>query len=333
MLRFPLDITCVIFELLPKSSREVLLSDCAKESSCDHPLVAAVANSLSREEKHQVFVDTCAKDSIKTVQSLIRIAQIKRQNVSGGLAYSAERNEHPLLAACSNEDPSVAECVINVGMGVDNIRGYNNAVLRFACATGRADLVRLFFRRGLTAKDAEDSNGLYAACRGGHNEIVWLLYRHGVSIDHVRANNASGLGEACEKGFTKIVQLMLMWGLDWRDVFGGPFLTAAGYHNNDIIQLFLDMGITADAIRDDYQFLVDLSEVGNLWTIKQVFALGLTINDVRATNYEVVLVPWRHEKPEVFAFFIRMLAPEDIIAIEEVEPGFADCDDVKNILG
>ncbi|MFL6449290.1 MAG: ankyrin repeat domain-containing protein [Bryobacteraceae bacterium] len=193
----------------------------------------------------------------------------------------------PLLTACWSGHASIVSLLLSRGANVNAVhREAGATALEYAVLKGRPDIVELLLAAGatvgkryrngqtvlhlaaarvsvpvlnelisanaeLTATDEFGDTPLDEAVLHGRTEAVRSLLDHGASVHYVHSADGRGaLHEACVKGYSEIVELLIARGADTalRDRSGqSPLDLALAYKNSGVVALLLRLGNTISA--------------------------------------------------------------------------------------
>lgn len=158
-----------------------------------------------------------------TAASVGDIELVRRLLAAGASPRATdERGRTALLAAVYQRHGDVAAALIHAGADVNHKDRDANSAFLLAAATGQLSVARVAIERGGADPRSTDryrGTALTAACQHGDREMVKLLLRAGVPVDHVNALGWTALLEAIVLGdgsarYEDVVQLLIDAGAD-----------------------------------------------------------------------------------------------------------------------
>ena len=164
-------------------------------------------------------------------------------------ACSREYNTELMNAAKGGSDTAVQN-VLARGADVNEKSNKGKTALMFAASEGHANVSRRLIEHGAKVDIADNygTTALIVASTAGHDEVVALLLEHNANPVARDDSGSSPLVNAVYFGHTKTVSLLLprQKNLDKQD--GEELLLlASGLGHNDIINVMIDYGISANA--------------------------------------------------------------------------------------
>ncbi len=164
-------------------------------------------------------------------------------------ACSREYNTE-LMNASKGGDDNAVQNVLARGADVNEKSNKGKTALMFAASEGHAKVLRTLIEHGAKIDIADNygTTALIVASTAGHDEVVALLLEHNANPVARDNSGSSPLVNAVYFGHTKTVSLLLprQKNLDKQD--GEELLLlASGLGHNDIINVMIDYGISANA--------------------------------------------------------------------------------------
>jgi ankyrin repeat protein len=225
----------------------------------------------------------------------------------------------PLLTACWSGQVSIVSLLLSRGANVNAIhREAGASALQYAVLKGRPDIVELLLAAGadvarryrggqtvlhlaaartsvpvvdqlikeradLAATDDRGNTPLDEAVLHNRLETARCLLDHGASLEYVHAADGRGaLHEACVKGYSDLVRLLIAKGADpgLRDRSGqSPLDLALAYKNPAVISLLLKLGGTISASQDAAVEAMETAALkGQIETAQALLNGGFDIN-------------------------------------------------------
>ena len=143
------------------------------------------------------FLKTCREGTARQVKLLLD------EGVDVNVIDEDDRRTS-LIEACLGGSVEIVDLLLKNGVHINAVDNYGNTALVYACAGGFIKIVKLLLQYDADIK-RYGYKALEEACDNNHIEIVIFLIDQGISV----RGASIYLMNACNKGFTEIVQLLL----------------------------------------------------------------------------------------------------------------------------
>jgi hypothetical protein len=172
--------------------------------------------------------------------------------------------------------------------------------IHFACAFGSVEMVEMFIEAGadpLSITEDEKQSCLHrVAEHGGDIDVVKLLLRLKVPVDHPDYNGFTPLHFACWKEKATLAEVLLDAGADieWEtDMGASPLLTAVYHRSRACAALLLDRGADINAQMKEKMTPLDAARLKkDSWLVVELLERGAVsgmLKDARKPNFDMMM--------------------------------------------